>query len=186
MEEAAWTSSFTVSSPPVSSCRPSPPAAPTLPALLAALDPWLFSPDAVSPWKRFRRENLRRTPILVSSRTFCRGTSLISSHRRCLVVSISSEHAVNDLKRTVSPWKKSSGESRQGFTSDAPPSSRGTSLASSHRRCLVVSRSPGHAVNDLGFWLPRHHTLFLYPVLKTKNGCRFAPVFTQPAGGEAV
>ena len=52
-----------------------------------------------------QRLYLRRILILVSSQTVCPDTSLVSSHRRCLVVSLPSEHAVNDLKRAVSPWK---------------------------------------------------------------------------------
>ena len=53
-----------------------------------------------------QRLYLRRILILVSSQTVCPDTSLVSSHRRCLVVSLPSEHAVNDLKMAVSPWKR--------------------------------------------------------------------------------
>jgi hypothetical protein len=87
----------------------------------------------------------------------CRGAFLLSSHRCCLVISISSGHAVNDLKRVVSPWKRirreKGVESRQAPrripSNFLPVVCRGASLVSSHRRCLVVSISSGHAVNDL-------------------------------------
>ena len=39
------------------------------------------------------------------TKTVCPDASLVSSHRRCLVVSLPSEHAVNDLKRAVPPWE---------------------------------------------------------------------------------
>ena len=64
-----------------------------------------------------QRLYLRRILILVSSQTVCPDTSLVSSHRRCLVVSLPSEHAVNDLKRAVSPWKK---RFRRGKTRGRP------------------------------------------------------------------
>ena len=87
----------------------------------------------------------------------CRGAFLLSSHRCCLVISISPGHAVNDLKRVVSPWtmirREKGGESRQAPrripSNFLPIVCRGASLVSSHRRCLVVSISSGHAVNDL-------------------------------------
>ena len=117
----------------------------------------------VSPWKRLRREKgceSRQAPRRIPSnflRIVCRGAFLLSSHRCCLVISISSGHAVNDLKRVVSPWtmirREKGGESRQAPrripSNFLPIVCRGASLVSSHRRCLVVSISSGHAVNDL-------------------------------------